>query len=283
MGSGDLSVAEVVPGCKSYPAGLEDLEDPPRLFVDGALPAIPAVAVVGTRKCTRYGIDLAEAFGAAMASCGWSTVSGLARGIDAAAHRGCLAGRGHATAVLGSGIDVCYPKENLALYEQIRSTGGAIVSEYPSGTPPARWRFPARNRIIAAISNVVVVVEAAVRGGALITARLAAEMGRPVFAVPGDVDRPASMGCNLLLRDGAHPVLGADDLITEVGLVVGPPSPPPGRGSPSRDVDVIPDDGADPDGLGEIWGLELSDVLLQIARLEVKGLIRREGDRVYRR
>lgn len=284
MGIGDVPVVEIAPGCRSYPAGLEDLEDPPHLFVDGALPAMPAVAVVGTRRCTRYGIDLAEAFGGAIARCGWSTVSGLARGIDAAAHRGCLATQGHATAVLGSGIDVCYPKENLPIFEQIRSTGGAIVSEYPSGTPPDRWRFPARNRIIAAISSVVVVVEAAARGGALITARLAAEIGRPVFAVPGDVDRPASEGCNLLLRDGAHPVLGAEDLITEVGLVVGPPKPPQGtRDTPDRGVGAIPDAGADVSLLGQIWSLNLSDVLVQITRLEVEGLIRKEGSRVYRR
>ena len=175
------------------------------LSSSGRRAAAPAVAVVGTRKCTRYGLSLAESFGAALARAGWTTVSGLARGIDAAAHRGTLAAGGEAVAVLGSGVDVVYPQENRVIYDQIVAGQGAVISEYPPGTRPDRWRFPARNRLIAAISSAVVVVEAGAKGGALITARLAAEIGRPVFAVPGDVDRPASVGCNLLIRDGAIP------------------------------------------------------------------------------
>ena len=262
-------------GSKGYPVGLGDLEDAPDLHMAGVLTADPGVAVVGTRRCTRYGIDLAERFGRAISVAGWSVVSGLARGIDAAAHRGCLAAAGHAVAVLGSGIDVCYPKENRSIYEGILKSGGAIVSEYPPGTPPDRWRFPARNRIIAAMSTAVVVVEAARTGGALITARLAAEIGRPVFVVPGDVDRLASEGCNLLIRDGAHPVLGAVDLIEELGLIIGPP-----KQSVSPTAVDVPPSGLTVDELTSHWSLSVSDTLARVGKLEIEGLVRKSGDRV---
>jgi len=258
-----------------YPEGLDDLEDSPDLYLLGSLRTSPRIAVVGTRRCTRYGIDLAERFGRVISGAGWTVVSGLARGIDAAAHRGCLAARGHAVAVLGSGVDVCYPTENQTIYDGILESSGAIVSEYPPGTPPDRWRFPARNRIIAAMSAAVVIVEAARTGGALITARLAAEIGRPVFVVPGDIDRPASEGCNMLIRDGAHPVLGANDLVEELGLVVGPPE----KGVPRASVD-IPQSGLTVDELTEHWSLPVSDTLARVGRLEIEGLIRRSGDRV---
>lgn len=258
-----------------YPQGLDDLEDSPDLYLLGSLRTSPGIAVVGTRRCTRYGIDLSERFGRVISGAGWTVVSGLARGIDAAAHRGCLAVNGHAVAVLGSGVDVCYPKENQTIYDGILESSGAIVSEYPPGTPPDRWRFPARNRIIAAMSVAVVVVEAARTGGALITARLAAEIGRPVFVVPGDIDRPASEGCNMLIRDGAHPVLGANDLVEELGLVVGPPEPDAQRTS----LD-IPQSGLTVDELTEHWSLPVSDTLARVGKLEIEGLVRRSGDRV---
>ena len=258
-----------------YPNGLDDLEDSPDLYLIGNLRTEPGVAVVGTRRCTRYGIDLAERFGRAIAGAGWTVVSGLARGIDAAAHRGCLAAGGHAVAVLGSGVDVCYPKENQTIYDEIVESSGAIVSEYPPGTPPDRWRFPARNRIIAAMSAAVVVVEAARTGGALITARLAAEIGRPVFVVPGDVDRPASVGCNMLIRDGAYPVLGASDLVEELGLIVGPPK----KEFTGTGVD-IPQSGMTVDELTEHWSLPVADTLARVGKLEIEGLVRRSGDRV---
>lgn len=272
--SGD-EVRRVSRSSPECPVGLADLEDPPPLYVLGQLEEASGVAVVGTRRCTRYGVDLAEAFGAAIARCGWTTVSGLARGIDAAAHRGALAAGGHAVAVLGSGVDVCYPAENRVLYERILSSGGAILSEYEPGTPPARWRFPARNRIIAAISAAVVVVEAARTGGALITARLAAEIGRPVFVVPGDVDRPASEGCNRLLRDGAYPVLGADDLIEELGLLLGPPP------ALRNDSDPVPSEGALIEELASTWGMTIPQALARIGSMELAGELRRDGGRVF--
>jgi len=262
----------VAPEHPSYPEGLADLEKPPTMFVLGETSTAPAVAVVGTRKCTRYGLTLADAFGRALARAGWTTVSGLARGIDAAAHRGTLSEGGEAVAVLGSGIDVIYPYENADLYRRIVAGRGAIMSEYPPGTPPDRWRFPARNRLIAAIASGVVVVEAGETGGALITARLAAEMGRPVFAVPGDVDRPASMGCNRLIRDGAHPVLGVDDLIAELSLVLGAPTPRPGVGAD------LPLTGLAIDQLPEFWGCTPAQAMARLARMEITGEARRSGD-----
>lgn len=266
------ALVRLEPGLAGYPAGLHDLEDPPRLWLRGTLGEAPGIAVVGTRRCTRYGVDLAESFGAVIARAGWSTVSGLARGIDTAAHRGCLRVSGHAVAVLGSGIDVCYPKENKPIYDEIVESDGAIISEYAPGTPPDRWRFPARNRIIAAISAAIVVVEAAATGGALITARLGAEIGRPVFVVPGDVDRVMSEGCNRLIRDGAHPVLGSADLLDELGLVVGPPV------SLFDTSHGIPAEGVPVGDLPEIWSLTVTESLVKLGKLELEGKVKRLGD-----
>lgn len=217
----------VARGEVEYPAVLESIEDPPdALFVRGSIPEAPAVAVVGTRRCTGYGRRLARAFGSAVAESGWCVVSGLARGIDGEAHRGMLDAGGAGIGVLGSGIDVVYPREHASLFEAIVDRG-ALLSEYPPGTLPHGWRFPPRNRIISGLATAVVVVEAGETGGALITAMLAAEQGREVFAVPGDVGREASVGCNRLIRDGAVPVLGVDDLVEALSLVLGPPRPRP--------------------------------------------------------
>ena len=265
----------VRPGSEKYPEGLSDLEKPPSVYLAGELRSAPAVAVVGTRKCTRYGVTLAEAFGRTISEAGWTVVSGLARGVDAAAHRGTLDAGGHAVAVLGSGVDVWYPAENRSLYQRLLDHQGALISEYPPDTPPDRWRFPARNRLIAAMSSAVVVVEAGEKGGALITARLAAEIGRPVFVVPGDVDRPASVGCNRLIRDGAYPVFGPDDLIEELSLILGPPA-----NSNRTDDSDIPETGATIDDLPGLWGCSPRDALIRLGRLEAAGAIVRAGDTI---
>jgi DNA processing protein len=207
-------------GDPNYPGHLGRYEDAPDvLFVRGELPPGPGVAIVGTRRCTAYGRELARAYGRAAAEAGWPVVSGLARGIDGEAHRGVVDGEGVGVVALGCGIDVVYPREHRGLGRQILDGGGAIVTEYPPGSPPDGWRFPPRNRIIAGLAAAVVVVEAARTGGALITAIKAAEYGIPVFAMPGDVDRRSSEGCNLLIRDGAFPVLDPDDLVEELALV----------------------------------------------------------------
>ncbi len=265
----------VRPGEHDYPDGLNDLEQPPPLYVLGTTTRAPAVAVVGTRRSTRYGMALALGFGEALSRAGWTTVSGLARGIDGAAHLGALRGDGMAVAVLGSGVDVVYPEENIDLYRSILDGHGAIVSEYPPGTRPDRWRFPARNRIIAAIASAVVVVEAGEKGGALITARLAAEMGRPVLVVPGDVDRLASVGCNRLIRDGAHPVLGVADLIAELELILGRPPV-----ELTMREEEIPITGIAIDDLPEFWRCSPAEALARLARMEVAGRAMRSGERV---
>ncbi|MGF1667147.1 MAG: DNA-processing protein DprA, partial [Acidimicrobiia bacterium] len=205
------------------PAGLTSLPDaPPWLFVRGAIPTGPAVAVVGSRRATRYGLELARRIGRTVGGSGWPVVSGLALGVDAAAHEGCLEVGGTALAVLGSGVDVWYPRSNRRLGERILESGGGIVSEFGPGITPEPWRFPFRNRIISGLASVVIVVEAAVRSGALITAHLAVAQGREVMAVPGDIDRATSVGCNLLIRDGAHPITTLDDLVETIEFWLGP-------------------------------------------------------------
>ena len=215
-----LGIDIVLRNGPGYPEHLNRFEDAPDLlFTRGDLAAVPGVGIVGTRRCTAYGLELADAYGCAVAQAGWPVVSGLARGIDGAAHRGMVAAGGRGVAVLGCGIDVTYPKEHRRLGDQILELGGAIVSEYPPGSRPDAWRFPPRNRIIAGLSAAVVVVEAGVTGGALITAVKAAEYGLPVFAMPGDVDRETSEGTNRLIRDGAFPVFDPEDLVEELSLI----------------------------------------------------------------
>jgi DNA processing protein len=222
-----LGVVFVDDRADAYPGRLRRYPDRPRwLFIDGSIPTErPSIAIVGTRTCTEYGRELAMAYGVAAAEAGWSVVSGLARGIDRAAHDGAVAAGGHAIAVLGSGIDVVYPRSNRGLHAAILASGGCVCSEFPPGTRPDAWRFPTRNRIIAGLSDAVLVVEAGERGGALITARIAADYGLPVFATPGDIDRPVSAGTNALIRDGAFPVFGADDLRRTLELLEGMVSP----------------------------------------------------------
>lgn len=189
----------------------------------GTFPPRLGVAIVGTRRSTSYGETAARIFSRAVASAGWPVISGLARGIDGVAHQACLEVDEAGWAVLGSGLDIVYPRQNEGLARRLIKQGGGLISEYEPGTPPAPFRFPARNRIIAAFSAAVVVVEAAVTGGALITARLGLELGREVLAVPGDINRAVSAGCNLLIRDGAHPVLGPEDLLETLTFTLGPP------------------------------------------------------------
>lgn len=225
----EAGIAFIERGVTSYPQHLDRFDDsPPWLFARGSGGVLtsgrPAIGIVGSRSCTSYGLELAEAYGRMAANIGWSVVSGLARGIDAAAHRGAvewgeLAGEAPCIGVLGCGVDVVYPTGNQGLFEQILGSGGAIVTEFPPGTKPHAWRFPTRNRIIAGLSDVVLVVEATHKGGALITARIALDYGVPVYAVPGDVDRRTSEGTNALIRDGAFPIFDPDDLSKVLELV----------------------------------------------------------------
>jgi DNA processing protein len=214
--AGKAGVSIVTWEDEGYPPSLRYLPDPPAfLYVRGDLQPrdVDAVAVVGSRRGTPYGLRVAERIASELAGAGITVVSGLARGIDTAAHRGALSGGGRTIGVLGSGIDIVYPSENRRLFDQV-SGAGAVVTEFPFGAGPLPRHFPVRNRIIAGLASVVVVVEATRDSGSLITAMLAAEtLALPVSAVPGPITSPTSEGCNDLIFDGATPVRGVEDIL----------------------------------------------------------------------
>ena len=201
----------------AYPSSLRNIYDPPPvLYVLGSLEEVDslALAMVGSRRATPYGKAVAERLAGQLAQKGFTIVSGLARGIDTAGHRGALKAKGRTVAVLGCGVDIVYPRENKHLFEQI-TNNGAVISEFPLGSPPIPLNFPARNRIISGLSLGVVVVEAAENGGALITTDFALEQGRDVFAVPGPITSQYSRGTNNLIKEGARLVQGVEDVIEE--------------------------------------------------------------------
>ena len=201
----------------AYPKRLLHLADPPPILFLRGDPAwlnAPSIAVVGSRNATPGGADNAERFSAALSAKGYTITSGLALGIDAAAHRGGLSAKGSTIAVMGTGIDMIYPKRNESLARQIEEDG-VLVTEFPPGTAPLPGNFPRRNRIIAGLSRGVLVVEAALASGSLITARLAVEIGRDVFAIPGSIHSPVSKGCHALIKQGAKLVESADDILEE--------------------------------------------------------------------
>ncbi|MBI5048075.1 MAG: DNA-protecting protein DprA [Deltaproteobacteria bacterium] len=203
-----------------FPKSLLSIPDPPPyLYVKGTICKEDenAIAVVGTRLPTLYGIAVAEKLSRELAALGITIISGMARGIDSAAHRGAIAGKGRTIAVLGSGIDVIYPSENKKLYEQIISNG-AVVSEFPIGAPPLATNFPQRNRIISGLVKGVLVAEASLKSGSLITARLALDYGRDVFALPGSVTSSKSKGTNKLIKDGAKLVEDIRDILEELSI-----------------------------------------------------------------
>lgn len=205
-----------------YPAILREIHDPPiGLYRKGTYNAAgPSVAIVGSRRTTLYGQAVARKLATGLARAGFCVVSGLARGIDTFAHEGALAGEGKTVAVLGCGLDIIYPPENLELYRTIAETA-AIYSEFPFGRRADRQSFPMRNRIVAGLSDAVIVVESDVSGGSMITARFAGEQGRLVFAVPGRVDQSSSAGCHQLLRDGATLCRGVEDVLEELNYLKG--------------------------------------------------------------
>lgn len=216
-----FGIRVVLPTHDEYPpALLDDPRRPAALFVRGDLAALDArrVGIVGTRNATQRGRAIAARFGHELAAVGVTVVSGLALGIDGAAHRGALSvEEARPVAVVGNGLDVAYPKRHAALWDQVAARG-ALISEWPPGTPPDAFRFPLRNRILAALVEVLVVVESRERGGSLITAREAIERGVDVLAVPGALDNRAALGTNLLLRDGAAPVTEVADVLVALGL-----------------------------------------------------------------
>lgn len=207
---------------EGYPKLLKEIHDPPiGLYRKGDyLFEQPCIAVVGSRRTTLYGQSVAKKLGVDLARLGFCVVSGLARGIDTAAHEGALSVGGKTAAVLGCGIDIVYPPENLDLYRRIAEKG-AVLSEFPFGRKADKQSFPMRNRVVSGISEAVVIVESDVQGGAMITARFAGEQGRLIFAVPGRIDQPSSAGCHQLIRDGATLLTSVDDILNELSYLDG--------------------------------------------------------------
>ncbi len=279
-------IAATVPGDGRYPLALAEIPDaPPVLWVKGTLcPEDHAVAIVGSRAATPHALEVAFRLAEGLARAGVVVVSGLARGVDAAAHRGALAGEGRTVAVLGSGVDVIYPAEHRALAAQVAASG-ALVSERLPGALPLPWHFPLRNRIISGLSAGVVVVEAATHSGSLITAARALDQGRVVMAVPGGVLSGRNRGAHGLLKDGARIVESVDDILDElhyVGAAV-VMSGAARRGGGAR----VPDDPllqsmavGEPYDIGSLCeqtGLETVRVLGRLAELELAGWVARAG------
>ncbi|MGI8439871.1 MAG: DNA-processing protein DprA [Thermoleophilaceae bacterium] len=276
-----------------YPFGLTCLVDPPAvLYVVGDPGRLDveegsSVAIVGSRRSTPYGLEVAHEFGRGLGAAGVSVVSGLALGVDAAAHRGALAGNGPAIAVLACGPDIAYPRLHRPLYEKIRQVG-AVVSELPPGQPALRWSFPARNRIMAALADLVVVVEAAEGSGSLYTSTFAEQLGREVAAVPGRVTGRASTGSNRLLRDGATVVLGPQDVLDAlfgVGQRTAAAPDAPAALEP-RELRVLRGVEAacgGADAIGRELGLPPGSVRAALGRLETLGLVARDAFGLYER
>lgn len=266
-----------------YPVRLHDLHDPPPvLFARGRLELLklPAVAIVGARRHTPYGREVATALGGGLARAGVVVVSGMARGIDAAAHAAAL--EGGTIGVLGSGLDVVYPREHTALYERV-GTEGLLLSEFMPGEPALRYHFPRRNRLIAALSRGVVVVEASEKSGSLITVEHALDLGREVFAVPGPIGRDTSIGTNRLIQDGAKLVLGIGDILEELGVKppaeamdrAGPWAAPPGLDATDLGIwQALADGPRHVDELSAITGLSAPVTLARLLKLELEGKIR---------
>jgi DNA processing protein len=256
-------------GARDYPPLLARIPDPPPLlWIRGAAPllSLPAVAVVGSRAASPYGLEVAHEFGAGLAETGVIVVSGLARGVDSSAHRGALT-RGTTAAVFGSGVNVIYPREHAALAARIGERG-VIVSELPPGAAPRQHHFPRRNRLISGLSLAVIVVEASTRSGSLQTARLALEQGREVMAVPGNVLGDRNRGCHGLLRDGATLVETVSDILDELRLPWSLAEDPPAR--------TVGSEAAAPDGLVALESGEAFDFqeLLAITNLSAGVLLR---------
>ena len=263
---------------------LETADPPPLLYLRGRreLLARPGLAVVGSRSATPQGISNAEQFARAFSGAGLTIVSGLALGIDAAAHRGGLEGAGSTIAVLGTGADILYPQRNRALGERI-AREGLIVSEFPLGTPPHGGNFPRRNRVISGLTRGCLVVEAALASGSLITARFAAEQGREVFAIPGSIHSPHSKGCHALIKQGAKLVESAQDLLQELGIK--------GSAAPPATVDqefvgLLANLGYDPcdiDALCARSGLTAAAVSAMLLQLELEGKVASLPGGLYQR
>ena len=287
-------VRVLTPDHDDWPAAfVVDPEPPPLLFVrgDASLLSVPAVAIVGTRRCTASGAGIARDMGHDLGVAGVGVVSGLALGIDGAAHRGCLEGGGPTIGVVATGLDVVYPRKHTKLWERVGNEG-VLISEAPLGRGGERWRFPARNRLIAALSMVVVVVESRLHGGSMLTVDAAVERGVDVMAVPGPVRSGPSQGPNQLLYDGCAVVRDADDVLVALGSrvpTIGQLSLDDVRGAepdaPTQDpvADAVSWPASSLDAIVAATGLPFTDVAARLASLELAGVVERVADGYQRR
>lgn len=269
-------VASTMPGDADFPTPLVDLTDPPKRLWrigDWSVLDAPVVAVVGTRRATSYGLRVTREIVTALARGGACIVSGMAFGIDAGAHRAALDAGGRTVAVLGTGVDVAYPKAHRALHAEI-AYRGLLLSELPPGAQSHGGSFPMRNRIIAALARLTIVIEAPIKSGALITARHALDLGRDVAVVPGPIDSPQSQGTNEFLRDGAHPITSVADALQLAGLS------PQRRGAPSpfdgaelRVWEALDQGAATLDDLCARAALPVSQCMTAITALELRGAV----------
>lgn len=273
---------------EAYPARLKEIDQPPPvLYLRGELKPEDtwAVAIVGTRRITAYGRQVTEEVASALARDGITIVSGLARGVDSVAHQAALEAGGRTLAVLGSGVDRIYPPEHRRLGEQVIAQG-ALVSDYPLGTPPDANNFPPRNRLISGLSLAVIVVEAGATSGALITAAFAADQGREVFAVPGNINAPSSQGTNRLVRDGAHPLLDVQDVLEVLNLTMVTEQRVaravlPADATEARLLQVLGRQPLHVDDIRLQTGMPIEQVSAALALMELKGMVRQVGGMHY--
>lgn len=289
----------ITPQDAGYPRLLKEIHDPPiGLYRKGRYEFDrPCIGVVGSRRTTLYGQATAKKLGAELARLGFCVVSGLARGIDTAAHDGALSVGGKTAGVVGCGIDIIYPPENLELYRKIEAEG-VILSEFPFGRRADRQSFPMRNRVVAGMCEAVIVVESDVNGGAMITARFAGEYGRLIFAVPGRIDQPTSAGCHQLIRDGATLLTSVDDVLSELNYLDGlRPAPIPEKENRATspmlpEVELSSDESkvwacfaggamVSPDVAREQTGLASAQVSAALMMLELKRLIAKRADGTF--
>ncbi|MGF0031962.1 DNA-processing protein DprA [Bariatricus sp. SGI.154] len=274
---------------KDYPLRLKDILNPPyALYVKGRLPEeeLPAVAIVGARKCTPYGEEMALEYGEYLALSGVQIISGMARGIDGAGQRGALNGGGATYGILGCGVDICYPKDHIGLYMDMQVKGGVISEQIP-GQPPLPMYFPARNRIISGLADAVLIIEAKERSGSLITADMALEQGREVYALPGPVTSSLSKGCHRLIRQGAGILISPEDLLSELGMGDKKFEQNSDKNqkvleSPENMVYSCLD--LFPKGISQLideTGLSVQEILERLITLELKGYIREVSKNYY--
>jgi DNA processing protein len=270
-----------------YPAALLNTEDPPLLlYAQGRAELLQAssFAIVGSRNPTPQGEENARAFAANLSRAGLTVVSGLALGIDGAAHEGALQGPGSTVAVIGTGLDRMYPRRHLALARRIASEG-LLVSEYSLGTPPLPTNFPLRNRIIAGLARGTLVVEAALQSGSLITARLATEAGRDVFAIPGSIHSPQSRGCHALIKQGAKLVESAEDILEELqpGSVTPASAQPEATNAPDHLLDALGHEPSSLEALVARTGWPASELNTRLLELELEGRVARLPGQLFQR